>query len=82
MEPEKETARIPLSLEKPMKATVRLTTAPPTAIPPAEIFRSAPLPVASPAPRGLVDSIPTAVCWALLSVSVLALLIQLWTYFS
>jgi hypothetical protein len=65
-----------------MKATVRLSPIPPARISPAGIVRPSPVPVASPRPAGLVEGIPTAFCWALLGVSGLTLLIQLWTYFS
>ncbi len=66
-----------------MKATVRLGSIAPSTIPAAGISRPvAPLPVAVPAPAGLVESVPTSLCWALLGISALTLLIQLWTYFS
>jgi hypothetical protein len=81
--PRKETARIAVMPEKPMKATVRLGSIAPSTIPAAGISRpAAPVPVAVPAPAGLVESVPTSLCWALLGISALTLLIQLWTYFS
>jgi hypothetical protein len=67
-----------------MKATVRLgAIQAPTAPAGAGIRATAPaVEVATPALAGLVDSVPIALCWGLLSVSALLLLIQLWSYFS
>ena len=77
--PRKETARV-ASRESPMKATVRLSSIQPGAAPLAGVVRG---------PRGtevtapaLLDVIPRSFCWALLGVSALSLLIQLWIYFS
>lgn len=65
-----------------MKATVKLS-AQPASVPSAAAIRTAPpAAVAHPAPQGLVESVPTQLCWALLGVSALTLIIQLWTYFS
>ena len=65
-----------------MKATVKLGTIQPTPVPPVGVVRTAPVAVATPPPVGLVESVPAAFCWALVGVSALTLLIQLWTYFS
>ena len=77
--PRKETARIG---DSPMKATVKLSAIQPTPVPTVGVVRTARLPVATPPPVGLVESVPAAFCWALVGVSALTLLIQLWTYFS
>ncbi|HEX3817666.1 MAG TPA: hypothetical protein VHW03_05205 [Chthoniobacterales bacterium] len=80
--PHKETARVSVVTEKPMKATVKLSTVPPTEIPPAGIVRPPPIKVAAPPLAGLVELVPMAFYWALLGISALAFLIQLWTYLS
>lgn len=82
LSPQKETARVAVVPEKPMKATVKLSTVPPAEIPPAGIVRPPPIKVAAPPATGLVESIPMAFYWALLGISALAFLIQLWTYLS
>jgi hypothetical protein len=79
--PRKETARIGPTPDSPMKATVRLGNVQPASVPSAGVIRTAPPLVASPPPAGLVESVPLQLCWALLGLSALALLIQLWTYF-
>jgi hypothetical protein len=79
--PQKETARVAVTPE-PMKATVKLSTLPPTAVPPAGIVRPPTITVASPPRAALVESVPSSFYWALLGISALTLLIQLWTYFS
>ncbi|MGI8432587.1 MAG: hypothetical protein ACR2MW_09915 [Chthoniobacterales bacterium] len=80
--PRKETARIGATPDSPMKATVRLGTTQPLNIPPVGAIRTMPAPVAPVPPVALVESVPATFCWALLGVSALILLIQLWTYFS
>lgn len=80
--PRKETARVAVTQDSPMKATVRLSNIQPSSAPPGGGMRAAPLSVASPPPAALVESVPATFCWALLGVSALTLLIQLWTYFS
>lgn len=66
-----------------MKATVKLTQTQPLKTLPVDAFRTATTPRVAPVPSGaLIESVPTAFCWALLGVSALTLLIQLWTYFS
>ncbi len=80
--PRKETARVAVTPDSPMKATVRLSNIQPSSAPPGGVVRAAPLSVASPPPAALVELVPATFCWALLGVSALTLLIQLWTYFS
>jgi hypothetical protein len=65
-----------------MKATVKLGTVQPAGVPSAPFIRSAPPAVANPRPQGLVETVPTQLCWVLLGISALILLIQLWTYFA
>ena len=80
--PRKETARVASTPDSPMKATVRLSNVQPSSAPPGGVMRAPPLPVASLPPAALVEPVPATFCWALLGVSALTLLIQLWTYFS
>jgi hypothetical protein len=75
----KETARV---TDSPMKATVKLGSVQPAGGAPGPILRTGLPAVANPPPRGLIESVPTQLCWALLAVSAFTLLIQLWTYFS
>ncbi|HEY1582026.1 MAG TPA: hypothetical protein VGF73_02880 [Chthoniobacterales bacterium] len=82
--PRKETARIGALPDSPMKATVKLSPLQPTSTPPAGVIRTAPAaPVVANQPAtGLVESVPLTFCWALLGISAVTFLIQLWTYFS
>ena len=80
--PREETARIVSAPDSPMKATVKLGTTQPPSAPPISSIRTAPPAVAPVPPVALVESVPATFCWALLGVSALTLLIQLWTYFS
>lgn len=75
-----ETGRI---ADTPMKAAVKLGVQPGT-VPTVPVIWTASLAdaVANPPAQGLVESVPRKLCWALLSVSTLTLLIQIWTYFS
>jgi hypothetical protein len=75
----KETARV---TDSPMKATVKLGSVQPAGGAPGPILRTGLPAVANPPPRGLIESVPTQLCWALLVISAFTLLIQLWTYFS
>ncbi len=65
-----------------MKATVKLGTTQPLSAPPVGTIRQMPVKVAPVPPVALVESVPATFCWALLGVSALILLTQLWTYFS
>jgi hypothetical protein len=51
---------------------------------PAPTVQRPPVALVAPAeqPANLLDAIPLPLCWALLGVSTVTLLIQLWTYFS
>ena len=70
--------------DSPMKAMVRLGPIQPPSTPSASGIRITPPPppVATPAPVGLVESVPAGLCWGLVGVSSLILSIQLWAYFS
>ncbi len=80
----KETARIGATSETPMKSTVKLTPIAPAPLPSnaGGVRTTAPAKVANPGSAGLFASVPTRLCWALLGISALILLIQLWIYFS
>jgi hypothetical protein len=65
-----------------MKAAVKLSNVQPASVPLASAIRTAPPVVANPPPKGLGQSVPAQLCWALLGISALTLLIQLWNYFS
>ena len=81
--PERETVRVAPPVDSPMKATVKLTPVRPPSAPPAGVIRPAPPTSVANLPKpGLIEAVPTQFCWALLGVSALLLLIQLWTYFS
>jgi hypothetical protein len=80
--PRKETARITSIPESPMKATVKLGAIQPPKAPPVGAIRQMPTAVAPVPPVALVESVPVTFCWALLGISALTLIIQLWTYFS
>jgi hypothetical protein len=81
--PKKETARIMVLPDPPaktapavqMKKTQPLTTMPEAAP------QSAPLTVATTKTDPFVDSIPMPLCWALLGVSAVILIVQIWNYF-
>ena len=80
--PRKDTARIALTPEPPMKATVKLSGPQPSNGPPISVIRTAPPALVKPPASSLGETIPTQFCWALLAISALALLVQLWIYFS
>jgi hypothetical protein len=80
----KETAPIGPPPYSSVKATVKLSPIQPPSAPSTGLIRTAPPPAGvanQPAPR-LVDAVPMPFCWALLGISAVTLLIQLWTYFS
>ena len=77
--PRKETVPIANS---PIKAAVKLSNVQPASVPLASAIRTAPPVVANLPPKGLGESVPAQLCWALLGISALTLLIQLWNYFS
>ena len=77
--PQQETARVPT---RKMTRTVRMAKTQPLMAMPLSAAQATPVKVADSPPEAIIDSIPTPFCWALLGVSAVTFLIQLWTYFS
>lgn len=77
--PKKETAGRADSL---MKAAVKPGSIQPVGVPLPPVIRTGSPAVATASPRGWRASVPAQLCWALLGISVLTLLMQLWNYFS
>jgi hypothetical protein len=75
----KETAGVAGS---PVKAAVKLSDVQPAKVPLSPLIRTAPPAVANSPVKGLGALAPVQLCWALLSISALTLLVQLWNYFS
>jgi len=76
--PKKETARIAVMLERgPATPTVRMSKTQPRITAPAASVKVAPR-----GPSAPLDSIPIPLCWALLGVSTVVFIVQVWTYFS
>jgi hypothetical protein len=65
-----------------MKAAVTLSNVQAASLPLASAIRTAPRVVANPPSKGLGESVPAQLCWALIGISALSLLMQLWNYFS
>ncbi len=85
--PNKETARVPLMPEPPampVPAVEMKKTQPLIAMPhPAPQSTSIAVPTTEKAEESaMLDAIPMSICWALLGVSTVILIIQIWTYFS
>ena len=85
--PNKETARVPLMPEAPampVPAVEMKKTQPLIAMPhPAPQSTSIAVPTTEKAEESaMLDAIPMSICWALLGVSTVILIIQIWTYFS
>jgi len=85
--PNKETARIPLMPEPPampVPAVEMKKTQPLIAMPhPAPQSASIAVPTTEKAEESAtVNAFPMPICWALLGVSTVILIIQIWTYFS
>jgi hypothetical protein len=85
--PKKETARVPVMPEPPAMPApaVEMKKTQPLIAMPHITPQSASIPVA-PAEKGeesaMINAIPMPICWALLGVSTVILIIQIWTYFS
>ena len=77
--PRQETASL---ADSPMKAAVKSGRVQPHSVPLAPIIRAASPAVANSPAKGLGALAPAHLCWALLGISVLTLLLQLWNYFS
>ena len=85
--PNKETARVPLMPEPPampVPAVEMKKTQPLIAMP--QITPKGPSMAVTPIEKveesAMLDAIPMSICWALLGVSTVILIIQIWTYFS
>jgi hypothetical protein len=76
--PRQETARV---ADSPLKA-VKPGSVQRGSVPLAPIIRAASPVVANSPAKGLGALAPAQLCWALLGISVLTLLLQLWNYFS
>jgi hypothetical protein len=63
-----------------MKKTQPLSTMP-EPVAPISPIKIAPTPVPAVA-EAVEESVPMALCWALLAVSAIVLLVQIWNYFS
>ena len=68
--------------DSPMKVAVKPGRVQPGSVPLAPIIRAALPAVANSPAKGLGVLAPAQLCWALLGISVLTLLMQLWNYFS
>jgi hypothetical protein len=80
--PKKETARITVLPDPPAKPAVQMKKTQPLIDLPA-VERPAPTVTVTPEPRPLrIDQIPTPLCWALLAVSAVVLILQIWNYLS
>jgi hypothetical protein len=83
--PKKETARIATMPEARAAApTVKMSKTQPLITAPDPLRETAPILVEPASLDGdaLMESIPVPLCWALLGLSALLFIIQLWTYFS
>ena len=80
--PKKETARITMAAEpRPAKATVKMSKTQPLITAPDPNLEAAPISI-EPSPGNAIESIPVLFGWALVAVSALVFIIQVWTYFS
>jgi hypothetical protein len=81
--PKKETARITVLPDPPVKSTptVQMKKTQPLINMPAPRTEKAPIAVAPPTPSAIVDAIPMPLCWTLLALSAVVLIIQIWGYF-
>jgi hypothetical protein len=81
--PKKETARIAVFGAPQAKAapSVEMKKTQPIITMPATASQNAPLTVAPTTTESIGDEIPMAFCWALLGVSAVILIIQIWNYF-
>jgi hypothetical protein len=79
--PKKETARITVLPDPPARPGVQMKKTQPLIDVPAASAPETPLTVA-PQPRITIQQIPKPLCWALLGVSAVILIIQIWSYFS
>ena len=80
--PKKETARIEVAPEpKSTAPKAKMSKTQPLIITPAPSAKDSPVLIAPENSGAVLDSIPMSLCWALLAVSIITFIIQLWTYF-
>jgi hypothetical protein len=84
--PKKETARITVLPDPPPKpaAPVQMKKTQPLSTMPEPMAPMSPITVApvAPALQPVDDTIPMALCWALVGISAIVLLVQIWNYLS
>jgi hypothetical protein len=81
--PKKETARIVTMPEpQPSAPTVKMSKTQPLITAPDPEREMPPISIAPPSVDDVIESIPVSLCWALLAVSALLFIVQLWTYLS
>ena len=81
--PKKETARIAIMPEPRTAApTVKMSKTQPLITAPEPTRQIPPIAVEPEETHEMIESIPVPLCWALLGVSALLFIIQLWTYLS
>jgi hypothetical protein len=81
--PKKETARI-ADIPEPKAAApkIKMSKTQRLIIAPDPVRQSAPISIDAETSREIIESIPVPLCWALLGISALIFIIQLWTYLS
>jgi len=82
--PRKETARVASPVEPPSQgsSTVEMKKTQPLFSMPEPAEASVAPPMIASGSEAPVETIPTALCWAVLAVSAVLLIIQIWNYFS
>lgn len=81
--PKKETARIAIMPERrAAPATVKMSKTQPLITAPEPNTDTAPISIEAESASETIESIPVPLCWALVGVSALIFIIQVWTYFS
>jgi len=91
--PKKETARITVLPDPPVKPAVEMKKTQPlidlprakgpvTTVNVLATPQPAPRPVAQPAPQMRIDDLPMPLCWGLLATSAAILILQIWNYLS
>lgn len=82
--PKKETARIAIlpTAASGRPPTVNMTKTQPLRVTPPTSAPSLPVAINTASEPAAADSIPRTLCWAVLGISILTLLIQIWNYFS
>jgi hypothetical protein len=83
-EPKKETARISLVPAAPSSPTptVKMAKTQPLIPAPPSSPQRAPITILPKLDTSVIDSIPQPLCWALLALSAIVFIVQVWIYFS